>query len=87
VDEEGRLHGYREKPEVVSPVSMGIYAMEPRALAFIPRKGPFDVPDLADALIRGGQQVGVFRHHGLWFDVGRPSEYEEAVMAWGAGVA
>jgi NDP-sugar pyrophosphorylase family protein len=86
VDEEGRLHGYREKPEIVSPVSMGVYAMEPRALAFIPRKGPFDVPDLADALIRAGQQVGVFRHQGLWFDVGRPSEYEEAVMAWG-GVA
>jgi lipopolysaccharide/colanic/teichoic acid biosynthesis glycosyltransferase/dTDP-glucose pyrophosphorylase len=87
VDEEGRLHGYREKPEIVSPVSMGVYAMEPRALAFIPRKGPFDVPDLADALIRAGLHVGVFRHHGLWFDVGRPREYQEALTAWGAGVA
>jgi NDP-mannose synthase len=87
VDEEGRLRSYREKPEVVSPVSMGVYAMEPRALAFIPRKGSFDVPDLADALIRAGLPVGVFRHQGLWFDVGRRNDYEEALAAWGAGAA
>jgi lipopolysaccharide/colanic/teichoic acid biosynthesis glycosyltransferase/dTDP-glucose pyrophosphorylase len=87
VDEEGRLHSYREKPEIVSPVSMGVYAMEPRALAFIPRKGPFDVPDLADALIRAALPVGVFRHQGLWFDVGRRSEYVEALTAWAVGAA
>jgi lipopolysaccharide/colanic/teichoic acid biosynthesis glycosyltransferase/dTDP-glucose pyrophosphorylase len=85
VDDGGRLRGYREKPEIVSAVSMGVYAMEPRALAFIPRRGSFDVPDLAAALMRAELPVGVYRHDGLWFDVSRRSEYEEALAAWAAG--
>ncbi len=85
VEDDGPLKGYREKPEIVSPVSMGVYAMEPRALAFIPRRGPFDMPDLAAALIRASLPVGVYRHDGLWFDVSRRAEYEDALAAWAAG--
>ena len=85
VGQDGQLRGYREKPEVVSPVSMGVYAMEPRALAFIPRKGPFDLPDLAESLIQADLSVGVYRHDGLWFDVSRRAEYEDALAAWAVG--
>jgi lipopolysaccharide/colanic/teichoic acid biosynthesis glycosyltransferase/dTDP-glucose pyrophosphorylase len=85
VDEDGQLRGYREKPEIVSPVSMGVYAMEPRALAFIPRRGPFDLPDLAQALIGANLPVGAYRHDGLWFDVSRRAEYEDALAAWAVG--
>ena len=85
VDDDGQLMAYREKPEIVSPVSMGVYAMEPRALAFIPRRGSFDLPDLAGALMRADLPVGVYHHDGLWFDVSRREEYEDALAAWAAG--
>ena len=85
VGDDGQLRAYTEKPEIVSPVSMGVYAMEPRALAFIPRRGSFGLPDLAAALMRAQLPVGVYRHDGLWFDVSRRAEYEDALAAWAAG--
>ena len=73
---------YVEKPEMTSTVSMGIYAMEPEALAYIPDSGYFDIPDLVQALLRAGERVGAYRYEGLWFDIGRRDDYEEAQAAW-----
>ena len=67
---------------MVSTVSMGIYAVEPEALAYIPQTGYFDFPDLVQALLRAGQQVGAYKYDGLWFDIGRRADYEQAVAAW-----
>jgi NDP-sugar pyrophosphorylase family protein len=47
------IGGWEEKPEVVSSVSMGIYALEPAAIEFIPDEGCFDFPDLVQALLAG----------------------------------
>ena len=47
-----------------------------------PRRGRFDFPDLVKALLRAGEKVGAYRHDGLWFDIGRRDDYEEAVEAW-----
>jgi NDP-sugar pyrophosphorylase family protein len=83
--ENGRrrqVAAYVEKPEMVSTVSMGIYAVEPEALAFIPQSGYFDFPDLVQALLRAGEQVGAYKYDGLWFDIGRRADYEQAVAAW-----
>jgi NDP-sugar pyrophosphorylase family protein len=74
--------GFEEKPEVVSTVSMGIYVLEPRALEFIPTDGHFDFPDLVQALLGAGERVGAYLYDGLWFDIGRPDDYEQAVSAW-----
>lgn len=74
--------GFEEKPEIVSTVSMGIYVLEPRALGFIPAEGHFDFPDLVHALLEGGERVGAYLFDGLWFDIGRQDDYEEAVAAW-----
>jgi mannose-1-phosphate guanylyltransferase len=73
---------YDEKPEMTSTVSMGIYVIEPAALDCIPRRGYFDFPELVQALLAAGQQVGAYRYDGLWFDIGRRDDYEEAVSAW-----
>jgi mannose-1-phosphate guanylyltransferase len=78
-----RLTGFEEKPEISSPVSMGIYALEAQALGYIPEEGPFDIPDLVRALLRDGKPVGAYVHEGLWFDIGRKEDYEKAVIAWG----
>lgn len=79
--------GYEEKPEYVSTVSIGIYAVEPGALEFIPEDRPFDFPDLVQALLEAGQPVGSYAYDGPWFDIGRREDYERALRAWSNGNA
>jgi NDP-sugar pyrophosphorylase family protein len=74
--------GWEEKPEIVSIVSMGVYALEPSAIEYIPYDEYFDFPDLVKALLEAGQQVGAYQFDGLWFDIGRQDDYEQAVNAW-----
>ena len=87
LDGDGQVQLFEEKPQIVSPVSMGIYVVEPSALAYLPAEGRFDFPDLVQALLAAGEPVGAFRHRGLWFDIGRPTDYEAAVEAWHASPA
>jgi NDP-mannose synthase len=77
-----RVTGYEEKPEIVSPVSMGVYVLEPEALSYIPPEEYFDFPDLVQALLSAGEEVGAYLHDGLWFDIGRHEDYELAGAAW-----
>jgi NDP-sugar pyrophosphorylase family protein len=76
------VYKYIEKPRRMSTVSMGIYVVEPEALAYIPAEGHFDFPDLVKALLRAGERVSALRFDGLWFDIGRRDDYEEAVSSW-----
>jgi NDP-sugar pyrophosphorylase family protein len=76
-----QVEAYVEKPEIVSTVSMGIYVLEPRVLDYIPQDGPFDFPDLIHALPEDCR-VGAYQYEGLWFDIGRKEDYEEAVATW-----
>jgi NDP-mannose synthase len=78
---DGRVAVWEEKPEIASLVSMGIYVIEPRALEHIP-EGRFDIPDLIQSLLAAGEPVGACTHDGLWFDIGRQDDYEEAVATW-----
>jgi NDP-sugar pyrophosphorylase family protein len=80
-----RVAGYEEKPEYVSSVSMGVYAVEPRALDFIPPDRAFDFPELVHALLEAGEPVGAYPYDGLWFDIGRRDDYERAIEAWQNG--
>jgi len=73
---------YDEKPEFSMAVSMGIYAVEPEALEYIPDGDYFDFPDLVQALLREGQPVGAYRFDGYWLDIGRHEDYVEATKAW-----
>jgi NDP-sugar pyrophosphorylase family protein len=77
-----RVEAYLEKPQMTSTVSMGIYVLEPATLDYIPEAGRFDFPDLVQALLDKGERVGAYRYKGLWFDIGRREDYEQAVSAW-----
>jgi NDP-mannose synthase len=77
-----RVYKYIEKPQSTSTVSMGIYVLEPEALEYIPETGYFDFPDLVKALLRARQPVSALRFDGLWFDIGRRDDYEQAVTTW-----
>ncbi len=83
--DQNRVLGYDEKPELSWTVSMGIYALEPTVLSVIPPEGPFDFPDLVHALLEQGLPVGAFEHEGLWLDIGRHEDYENAVELWAHG--
>ena len=65
-------------------VSMGIYVIEPAALQYIPANEHFDFPDLVHALLADGAPVGSYEYDGLWFDIGRREDYEQAVAVWDA---
>jgi NDP-sugar pyrophosphorylase family protein len=84
LDVASRVQEYEEKPTIASPVSMGIYVMEPSVIEHIPEQGHFDFPDLVQALLAAGSPVGAYLHQGLWFDIGRQEDYERAMSAWSA---
>jgi NDP-mannose synthase len=84
LDVTSQVRAFEEKPEIVSPVSMGIYVMEPDVLDYIPEGRYFDFPDLVRALLVDERRVGAYLYNGLWFDIGRQDDYAEAVAAWEA---
>jgi flavin reductase (DIM6/NTAB) family NADH-FMN oxidoreductase RutF/dTDP-glucose pyrophosphorylase len=79
-----RVRDFEEKPEITTPVSMGIYVMEPEVLEHIPENQYFDFPHLVETMLDEGLPIGSYRYDGLWFDIGRQEDYEEAVSAWAA---
>jgi NDP-sugar pyrophosphorylase family protein len=81
---QGALVGFEEKPSVPFEVSMGIYMVNRRALAFIPTDEPFGFDDLMRVLVERRERVCVEPHSGYWMDIGRPDDYECAVVNYQA---
>lgn len=82
VDADQRIVGFQEKPEIPAAVSMGVYVMEPEVLEYIPDEGHLDFPDLVEALLQADRDVSSYSYDGLWFDIGRHDDYQQAVSAW-----
>jgi NDP-sugar pyrophosphorylase family protein len=78
-DTGGKITNYIEKPTYNFYVSMGIYVFEPRVMNFIEKKQYLDLPDLVLRLVHAGEQVMTYPYHGYWMDLGRMSDYEQAV--------
>ena len=77
--QQNRLVGFEEKPSVPFEVSMGVYMLNRRAVAFIPEGVSFGFDDLMRVLISRNEPVFVEPHEGYWKDIGRPDDYEAAV--------
>lgn len=75
-----RVTAYVEKPTLTHLVSLGIYALDPRALTHLP-PGRVDVPTLVDLLLAAGEDVRAHRFDGAWFDIGTIGEHEAATHA------
>ena len=78
LDEGGGIVGFREKPTLRFPCSMGIYAMNPELLRFIPRGQPFGFDDLMHRLLKERVPVRAYQFTGTWMDIGRPEDFHEA---------
>lgn len=74
------ITGYIEKPTYNFQVSMGVYVFEPSVLKYIPPAQYFDFPSLILRLIEAGERVVGFPFGGYWQDLGRPDDYEQAIL-------
>jgi NDP-sugar pyrophosphorylase family protein len=73
--DNGRMTGFREKPTFKLQASTGIYCMEPQILDLIPAGVPFGFDDLMYAMLEQNLPVYVYRHEGLWRDIGREDDF------------
>jgi NDP-sugar pyrophosphorylase family protein len=75
---DGELVRYVEKPSLPYEVSMGINVLSPKALAFLPASGRFDMPDLMLAIRDAHKPVFCYRTSSYWQDIGRFDDYQRA---------
>lgn len=73
-----RVTAYIEKPVLKHLISLGIYALDPRALKHLPA-GYVDIPTLVAELLAAGEQVHAYRLDGHWYDIGTLADHEAAV--------
>jgi NDP-sugar pyrophosphorylase family protein len=78
-NEKQTLTAFKEKPESTFEVSMGIYALNKRVLEFIPDDTFFGFDHLMYALIDNKKEVAVVNHDGIWLDIGRPVDFQNAI--------
>jgi len=73
-----RVIGFKEKPILKYPVSMGIYCMDPTILKLIPKGVPYGFDDLMYIMLEKNLPVLVYEHEGIWMDIGRQEDYLKA---------
>jgi NDP-mannose synthase len=73
-----RVTGYDEKPVLAYTVSMGVYVLEPAAIAGLRAGERCDFPDLVLALLAQGAAVGSYAYDGYWLDIGREDDFRRA---------
>jgi len=82
LDSDKGIRKYIEKPRLTYDVSTGVYIFNKKVMAHIPKKKYFDLPQLITRLIEKKEHIKVYEFEGLWFDIGTPSDYEEAVQTF-----
>ena len=79
-NENSELIGFEEKPTNKYLVSMGVYMMNKKNLEYIPKDTFFGFDHLMNALIDEKILPYVYEFDGYWLDIGRPDDYEQAVV-------
>ena len=80
LDGRSRAVGFREKPVLSFPCSMGIYAVSPDLIPHIPASGVFGFDDLMALCLAERIAVRAHPFDGLWLDIGRPEDYASAAQ-------
>jgi NDP-sugar pyrophosphorylase family protein len=80
---DGAVRFFREKPTLSNLVSMGVYCMNPSVMDFIPSGVPFGFDDLILQMLEQGVKAHVYKHDGVWLDIGRVDDFHSAqTIAW-----
>jgi NDP-sugar pyrophosphorylase family protein len=74
------LVGFEEKPTYDFLVSMGVYMLNKKVLDFIPKNKYFGFDHLMLSMISLNINPKIHEHTGYWLDIGRPSDYEKALL-------
>lgn len=67
-----------EKPAQHFLCNAGIYVVEPKLIATIPRETFFNMTDLIEQCIQNKKEVAVFPIHEYWTDIGTPADLQKA---------
>lgn len=76
------LESVDEKPSFHFLVNTGLYVLEPGVLSLVSGEKFMDMTDLMVLARENNLKVGVYPHHGQWFDVGQWEEYRETLRAF-----
>jgi NDP-sugar pyrophosphorylase family protein len=87
LDPTQRVVGFREKPVLTFPCSMGIYILEPDLVRQIPREGVFGFDDLMGLCLQNQIPTNAFGFDGLWLDIGRPEDYSDALQVFSSNTS
>lgn len=84
-DGEGRVTGFREKPDwedvVTDLVNTGIYVLSPAVFGLIPEGRACDFgKELFPNMLRQGRALYAIEAEGYWCDVGSPEAYRKCCM-------
>jgi NDP-mannose synthase len=82
LDADRRVVGFREKPVLTFPCSMGIYVLEPELIRLIPKVGVFGFDHLMAMCLEQKIRTHAYSFEGLWLDIGRPEDHEEAAQVF-----
>jgi NDP-sugar pyrophosphorylase family protein len=83
-DADHWVTNYVEKPTFHYSVSTGIYIFEPAVLSYIQPGQHLDLPELVLRLLKQGERVSCYNYQGYWLDIGRPDDYQEALLTFEA---
>lgn len=73
---DGCVTAFVEKPRYDFLVSMGVYAMNRRVLAYFGKGQPFGFDNLVLAMLAAHDPIGTFDWSGgRWLDIGRPADF------------
>ncbi len=82
LDPTHRVVGFREKPVLTFPCSMGVYILEPELVRSIPHEGIFGFDDLMALCLQNGIPTNAYPFDGLWLDIGRPEDHADAAQVF-----
>jgi dTDP-glucose pyrophosphorylase len=76
--ERGRVTAVTEKPTLSFDINAAVYAVEPRALAWLPEGRASTMPGLVETCLERGEVVTAWPITSEWIDVGTPKDLARA---------
>lgn len=77
---KNQMIDFKEKPDYPFLVSMGVYCLNIDVVKYIPNNQFYGFDDLMHALIKSEKYPMIYEYDGYWLDIGRPSDYEKAIV-------
>jgi dTDP-glucose pyrophosphorylase len=74
----GRIVQFEEKPILTRFINTGLYILEPKLLARVPRQQDFPITNLFEDCLRRGEALGAYEIEDDWIDIGQREQLKLA---------